>query len=780
MKKAFLIGLGAMMVMAMVFTGCDNATQTVRSYSTEYKGMEILPPPDSVRAYAYGPTGFIRVAWDAVPNASGYLVYRKAAVGNGPTTVTLVARKTADFVSISPSSLTAPITTPGNGDLYYDDLISYANEFRTGTNYTYRVVAVSRWSSNSADSSWAPGSIGNTDWIILQNSYKDSNSVSFPTGGSNALLPAGRQLAKPTGLSLRKSTVYDPADYSTSDIVQVTWTAVPGVDYLVAYGIANDTGPASMRFRAYITASGSIDTEQRTAAYTIPLIYGKTAVEVVAKQKGVPAGDDPYYYLDSEPARVIETFAAAGPAAPAGVIGRPRPTGEIEVGWPVVPGAASYKVYRVLTNNTSTFGSTIPPNTIAYQAWEDITSRGIIYSYGTSVGSTPPAPFGWAGLIDNNRPRDDVSIYYMVVAVNSTGGMSLPTISAAVGSPVSIKLTADALGWDDETEDYLGIHIYWNPRNWATDYRLYRAEEKRNGNYPANWNEITDGITLTGDSQNYFYGVTEKPEGRKNYVYKLVTGFGETIYSNVVETAQYIVDLPIQLVVSDAPPLPTGINDRAFAYELGVRINPKSGYTARHVGKLWKDTEVVEISRTKTDRQHQTLGNNYVSVKSITKADVGIIGSWFLDPGIDNKPGCWGYMARVSDNGVISMVDAPATGWTATSSDSVLSGGMGVTIEDRNTSNPFVQHVGSASSRVDKAEIIIRYATGLDQLDAQGKYTRGDFFTTLRTLERVGSTDTYRTTSVPVGSGGVYIEVFYKDGGFQPGETGIQIASDQW
>lgn len=768
MKKAFLIGLGAMMVMAMVFTGCDNPTQNTRITTTEFNGMYTLDPPDSVRAYAYGPTGFIRVSWDAVPNAAGYLVYRKAAVSNGPTTVTFMGKKSVEFSTLTPApSFT---TIPHDSDLFLDDLISYSNEFRTGTNYTYRVVAVSKWSSNPVDPAWDPEMQPNNDWVILQNSSKDSNSVSFPTGGSNALLGAGRQLAKPTGLSLRKSTVYDTGTYAPSEVVQVTWTAVPGVDYLLAYGIANDTGPAHMQLRTY--TNGSIDTEQRTLGCTLPLIYGKIAVEVVAKQKApLPVAPNPYYYLDSEPARVTETIAAAGPSAPANVSARTRPTGEIEVSWPVVSGAASYKVYRVTTDKvgTSHFTSGLGAGDIAYQAWEDITSLGIVYSFATSSG----APFGYAGLVDTKRARDDVNLYYMVVAVNSTGGISLPAISSAEAGPVSITLTADALGWDSTadngTGDYLGIHIYWQPRIWATDYRLYRAEEKSNGSYPANWDPISsDDITLTGSGQNFYYGVTEKPEGRKNYVYKLVTGFGETIYSNIVNTAQYIVDLPVEVNITQFPPTPA-LSDpnRANAYEIGISIDPLGSYTKWQLGKLWKDSEVVKITRIKTDRQSHTLGNNYVPVAEIGKAQVAAtIGNMFLDPNLGNQPGCWGYRSRVEDNGVVVSVVGDMMS-EASSDTSIVSSGY---IAGTNTPSPYVTYTGDNTSRAIGAQIIIRYAMGNDVAEATTKYNKGEYITVVMPFSRVGSTETYQTGFVNVGSGGVHLEAFYRDGGYQLGE----------
>jgi hypothetical protein len=770
MKKFLIISFGVLMALGMVLAACSETENPPSEYTNiEYKGIYTLPPPQTVKANGYGSTGVIRVSWDPVANATGYLLYRKSEATNGATMVVFKQAFSGTFNSAV--------------DLFFDDEISYNNEFAVGHKYTYKVVAFSAWSSNPN-----LNDTPSADWVVLQNSSKDSNTVTFSASGANALLGAGNPLPKPTGLVLNRGTFTSETGVRT-DVVQATWNALPGVRYVVSYSIAG--GELTGNYPMIFQNSVNIDARQVTGACTIPLIFGTTYVEVVATQKtALTAGINAYYYLDSEPASATVDFALTSLTAPATFTAElqtdidPALNDYVELIWDKVYGVNEYKVYRLTSITPGDFGGT---GTYVYSGWEDISA-----AVNAQELSTDPSKMI---ATDSNLPNLASSyLHYIVIAVNNSG-VSPPKLA----TPVNVIYTASALnaaplGWNNANSDWQGIHVFWIP-DPRLSYRLWRGPvfydtSNRTWIEPSSYNEIISGITLQGDGN---YGLIDtSAEYRRGWQYKLESYRGnefnaeligtsydrviDTPYNNRIELTLHIENEPAVLKEGTGGDTGNPAQYRnAKAYEIGLRLSSTLTFQQLQRLFMWGDEE-IRLYRIRSTATGITLGNDYDNPFTIPQSSLvntlryGVSAADLYEtelifdvPG----PGYWRYLAEIGYmNGSLGNVSVDNPVIVDNGSGGSFIAATSPNLEDVvQRSAPNSDSVRFTASRtaeeaetdyLEGAELIFRYAAGSSPEEAQDNYQIGEFVQRGLTFNRIGDTTNYETITVSTPLGPAY------------------------
>jgi hypothetical protein len=671
MKKVLFASLGFLLTLALVLTACPEPTDFTNT-NLEGKVINTLDKPGNVTAWAYAPTGYIRVTWDPVPNATGYEIYRRTEL-NGKATVKYLG---ASFNNFSDTSRF----------FYYEDILDFNNEDITG-NVTYKVVAYSDWSSNpktagSTDLPWKGNSstsgsgetaITEADWFLLQNSSADSNRVSL----SGAPAP-GSKIAAPKNLKV--SNVKNQSQSGNGGI-QLTWDAEPGVEYYVSYGVGGgdlekDKVKAPLVLGTAVAVSVTNDA-QKTAALVIPQI-GKTYIEVVASHKGAAYktggtagftsnGNTAVYYSDSDPA----TITAEGPApATFGSVTTLTATQltdkTVKLSWKKALGATGYKVYRFISDASTYLGGTGATDSgVVYEAWKDITASL------TDIANDDD--FDNVFVIDNLTTLYDSdngingypskNLFYVVVAIGPNNTISGPsTVATRTRLITAATLTATNLSANPTTgytlaDGWAGVRLNWITQTYSgVSHKLYRAEVVFDGVAVISEGEYTeiasedDGFNTVADSNaQHNYGLIDKDLSvRKSYRYRLdtIAADGTVINSNYqsVTSYPYRDQVSISVSVVHPPNKDSTDTDRRKAYITAYRIAGTTTQAALIRSTLLAG-EVVKIYRVQVDSLAGTnIIGDYVLVGSIPRDNVGT--TIYVEENL-GKPGYWKYFALV-------------------------------------------------------------------------------------------------------------------------------------
>ena len=665
MKKVLLTSLGVMVALAMVLTACQDPTDFT---NTNYEGKVIneLEAPQNVTAWAYAPTGYIRVAWDKVPNATGYEIYRRTEL-NGKTTV--------KFLQQIDNAYSA-----GGVDLFYEDIIDFDNEDITG-NVTYKVVAYSDWSSNpKAAGKTLPWSGTESDWFLLQNSAADSNRVSL----SGAPAP-GSAIAKPTNLKVSKVTTY-AVGVAPSSVVQLTWDAVPGVDYFINYGVGGgelDKAPITQTFWTQAVAT---TTYQKTGAAIIPLL-GKTSIELVAQHQSTSSAvyGAAKYYGASEPA----TASEEGPApatfgAPTNLSATPLGSKLVQLTWKKALGATGYKVYRFIASANGYLGN----GGVVYEEWKDITAGLTIFNADgfdnlSAIDNLTTLYDGDGGV--NGYPEKN--LIYVVIATGPNNTVSVPSnVSYAGPNQVNAQtLTATVLSSDASytlLDGWKGIRLNWPTEPYSGNtHKLYRAEVTwdgyavvAEGEYAEVVAEVDAPNTVADGNIYNNYGLIDYPSVRKSWRYRLdtIAADGTVINSDyeTVRTYPYVNQVNISVNMASIPTLDpnnTGtVTTRRSAYLNAYNIATTATQVQR-IKSLLLDGEEVKIYKVQTDVSGNIIGNYEEITPPIAKNDVS------TRVYVENNPaGYWKYFALVETTTVRNLANASNPTATITTADEAV------------------------------------------------------------------------------------------------------------
>ena len=405
---------------------------------------EIPVPPSGLSATTHL-TGQVIITWEPAADATAYIVYRHSI--NRP----------ADAVEIARTSDLSHSDTPNQIGAAYYYWVSAANaagvselsapvtgwrSFAIPGNVTSEIGA----HTDRARLTWATVSSATT-YKVFRNTSNDTATAQLIHATASGLVSQYDDISGAVGAvywywvkaASQVSAVYDspfsapatggkapetPAALTASngahtDKARLEWSAVPGATYRLYRGTANDIATAT-NF-AWAAASPHDDT-------------------------GLPPGVTHYYWvkarigdIDSAPAPVAVGGRAhavpAGLAASNGMF-----TDRVSLSWQLVPGAASYKVYRYTGSSPQ----------------------------GATLAATCPDPWH-----DDRPPQIGVVLYYWVKAAGDTAALDSAHSERAAGGRSLTAPTAVAAGRGGFMDK---VRVSWSSVANVYSYKVYRAD----------------------------------------------------------------------------------------------------------------------------------------------------------------------------------------------------------------------------------------------------------------------------------------------------------------
>ena len=744
MKKVLLTSLGVMVALAMVLTACQDPTDFTYTNREEKVTKELEAP--NVTAWAYAPTGYIRVTWDPVPNATGYEVYRRTDL-NGKTTVKFLVSVDNDYADTT-------------RQFYYEDIIDYDNEDITGS-VTYKVVAYSDWSSNpKAAAGTVPWTNSDVDWFLLQNNAADSNRVTL----SGAPAP-GSKIAAPKNLKV--STVKNLSQGVTTAAIQLTWDVEPGVDYYVNYGVGGgELAKAPLALSTAKLVSGFNDA-QKTAALVIPQI-GKTYIEVVASHQGAAAlgnaagftvgTSTAAYYSDSDPATITAEGPAPGTFGEMGTLSvNQLGNRTVQLSWKKVLGATGYKVYRFITSATGYLldnGITLSSG-VAYEEWKEVTGLNIITADGldnvSTIDTLTTLYDGDSGI--NGYPSKN--FFYVVVATGPNNTVSAPSNAVYASNQITVNSLSATNLYVVNTNDYdrdtkwPGIQLNWLGQTYSgVTHEVYRAEVTyadgvygvvAEGDYEALKDDGGHPNTVVDGAANNQYGFIDKPPVRKSWRYRLDTIAADgTVINSEYQTINdfpYVntISIPLYngtaaLPTLDGTKTPPDVSRPAYLVAYQIVQNT---YQLDRLNSLLLPGEVINVYRVKLDAAQGNVIGDYSDPREVAVS---------TDPIIEYPgPGFWKYIA------VVEGVTSRSTANTPMYRVPTVTAGYTLTIEQGQGNSMLVKATGNGvTDNLQGLKVTVRIyrGDGLDDtaaLDDLGKKV---------TALRYEQYDTYLNTRV--------------------------------
>ena len=623
MKKLLLGITGISLLFMFVLASCT-VDSTVDS--TSKVDLQTLAAPASVTATAFGETGVIRVTWEPVGNARGYHVYRKSVAPKGGETI---------FMFI------ASVNAGNVGYLGIQDIIDFDNEFKQDVAYTYKVVALSEWSSFPGTGiPWNP-----KQDLVLQNSSKNSNEVKFDAK-NNILAAAGSKLATP---EITLDTVYTYSTSGLAERLQISWDVSPGVRYIVYYSYGSDV---LIPYTSFVRTVNPVIGQTKYVT-TFPLINGKTNVQLVAQHRATGASAS--YYLDSDPA--VKNYDGAKTIlspynANFSANGVSYSDTAIQLTWDDYAGA-EYHVYR-FTSTSDGYNS----GGYIFDDWTEITPSINHDKNGTT----------WTAYDTDLHDQNQGHVYMLIAQIGDA--KSMPAIAQAARPVSAPVLYGNDLGWNNETKEFKGIQLTWEPKYGQT-YKLLRKTVNydpvsgvilgpKTGTWETDWDDVP-GFAPVPNNVHAQYAVVDNPPQKDSYRYKLIATQGtlktESNYFDLT-TSPYITDsVAVELSITNTPDIPanTAAEDetwdnyprrRGTAYTIGVRIN-----SADKLNKLLDAGDKVKVYRVKVDSYNSANEIGQYTELTLDTTDYAnlLAGRQFIDGPLD--PAYYKYKAHVVSAG---------------------------------------------------------------------------------------------------------------------------------
>jgi fibronectin type 3 domain-containing protein len=294
--------------------------------------------------------------------------------------------------------------------------------------------------------------------------YDSTDGINWTTIGSVTIaLPASGLIG--LAVSSHDTTLISTA---TFDNVSLTWPAPTGLTATV-----NASGSINLNWNAATGATG-YQIQRSTDDVNFSTIASVGAVTSYTDSNGVTAGTQYYYRLiyvtpfGSSPASSVAS-ASKPPLAPTGVSAAASVI-QTTVSWNPVSGAASYDVYRSTTSG--------------------------------GEGSTPIATGVTGSTYSDTNVRTDVTYYYEVTAVSSTGVQSALSSEASVSAGVVSAVPGVILAIN---YDLGGEGVAYHDSDSVNQGGAYRndgvdIEASSSGGYDVGW-------VLPGEWLNYTISV---------------------------------------------------------------------------------------------------------------------------------------------------------------------------------------------------------------------------------------------------------------------------------
>jgi hypothetical protein len=258
MKKSLLLGLAALLVFAIGFSGCENPTNTLEK-TIEAASVKLADPVVSVKAYE----GFNVVSWSPVPDAANYDIWRLDTESKTQINV---------FNNVSP---TADLS-------YVDNVTDTGNSLVNGRSYQYTVIA-------------KPAGInatGTTPLSARDNIYSGKGSASVTANVPNRL---SYKVPKATNIqtAITNGQLYVSFTVPDNATAKVTYTYADAALGDALLGSAADIGTSFTT----TTGAGYLYPAGYTTA-TFPVIGGTAKIKVQTEYFSNTVSSIPYFFND--------------------------------------------------------------------------------------------------------------------------------------------------------------------------------------------------------------------------------------------------------------------------------------------------------------------------------------------------------------------------------------------------------------------------------------------------------------------------------------------------
>jgi len=247
---------------------------------------------------------------------------------------------------------------------------------------------------------------------------------------------------------------------------------------------------------------------------------------------------------------------------------------------------------------------------------------------------------------------------------------SMPAIAQAARPVSAPVLSGNDLGWNNETKEFKGIQLTWEPKYGQT-YKLLRKTVNydpvsgvilgpKTGTWETDWDDVP-GFAPVPNNVHAQYAVVDNPPQKDSYRYKLIATQGtlktESNYFDLT-TSPYITDsVAVELSITNTPDIPanTAAEDetwdnyprrRGTAYTIGVRIN-----SADKLNKLLDAGDKVKVYRVKVDSYNSANEIGQYTELTLDTTDYAnlLAGRQFIDGPLD--PAYYKYKAHVVSAG---------------------------------------------------------------------------------------------------------------------------------
>jgi hypothetical protein len=323
----------ALVGIVVAATGCSQGPggESVESLSA---ALSTLPAPTGVESHPTSTTanGEISLAWDAVPGADSYNIYRSKSAGGEGTTP--IASSTTN------SYLDTGLVSGAKSPVYY---YKVAAVNASGTSPQSEETATPTPLPVSKGSGTVPGVnnvyyckdglVGGFDWFVSLNGW-------FPSilGSSNALTPGGQVVdmayAQEASLTFSNVQVATAGLYNVDIRYAFSTGLFGGVDNReMGLAVNGVTVTSTMRF----PVTGSFST-YRDSSLQVNLNAGTNAIVLFnVSPHGISRADT----------MTISPATASAPSAPSGLSGTSPIKGKVALSWTAAAGSPTgYNIYR--------------------------------------------------------------------------------------------------------------------------------------------------------------------------------------------------------------------------------------------------------------------------------------------------------------------------------------------------------------------------------------------------------------------------------------------------
>ncbi|MBP7554430.1 MAG: hypothetical protein KA885_13470 [Spirochaetes bacterium] len=328
MKKSFLSIL-SIIVLTIGLIGCQQVPTSDASASLQTIGVQ-LTAPTNLKAKFYADYDMIRLSWDHVLLAKGYVIFRTQKDA------------TEDAAATNPWKQVGYVAENANvavlTDCFFDDY-----DLESSSAYYYKILAIS-YNYNQADLTQIRDEINNDylDYKVLNSSRIIESPYSVVANATAGVIKSLDQFTAPQNVRVIKTSegglfVKWDFDYYANTKMATKYTV--RIEDVTTDGVNGTITLDGINVFEFSTADTVNATDNYLNIATIPV--GKFRVGVYAKGKDSVAASQISYYANT--ITQYDNFATA-PAATAvdGLFAN-----NVMISWPIVSGANMYYLYRL-------------------------------------------------------------------------------------------------------------------------------------------------------------------------------------------------------------------------------------------------------------------------------------------------------------------------------------------------------------------------------------------------------------------------------------------------